>query len=87
MELLVRAKPRASRGGLGPVRNGALEVRVSAPPVENAANEAIVELLAHCLDLPSRAVTLVSGGHGRTKRVRITRLSLDEVRARLQRAS
>jgi uncharacterized protein YggU (UPF0235/DUF167 family) len=51
--------------------------------VEGAANEAIVELLADSLALPRRAVTLVSGEHARTKRVRIVGLGLDEVRARL----
>ncbi|HZJ55764.1 MAG TPA: DUF167 domain-containing protein [Myxococcaceae bacterium] len=80
----VRAKPRASRPGIGAVREGTLEVRVSAPPVEGAANEAIVELLARSLDLPRRSVSLVSGEHGRTKRVRIEGLTLDEVRDRLQ---
>jgi len=58
-------------------------VRVSAPPVEGAANEAILHLLARSLDLPRRAVTLVSGEHGRAKRVRIVGLGVDEVRARL----
>jgi uncharacterized protein YggU (UPF0235/DUF167 family) len=52
--------------------------------VEGAANEAIVELLARVLDLPRRAITVVSGERGRTKRVRIEGLTLDEVRARLQ---
>lgn len=56
---------------------------MSAPPVEGAANEALVELLARALDLPRRAVTLVSGEHGRAKRVRIEGLTLDDVRARL----
>ncbi|HET9037170.1 MAG TPA: DUF167 domain-containing protein [Myxococcaceae bacterium] len=79
----VRAKPRASRPGIGAVREGELEVRVSAAPVEGAANEAIVELLAGALDLPRRAVTLVSGERGRTKRVRIEGLSLPDIRARL----
>ena len=58
-------------------------MRIGAPPVEGAANEAIVELLARELDLPRRAVTLVSGEHGRSKRVRIEGLTLDVVRARL----
>jgi len=58
-------------------------VRVSAPPVEGAANEAILDLLARSLDLPRRAVTLISGEHGRAKRVRIVGLGVDEVRARL----
>ena len=65
------------------MRDGALEVRVSAPPVEGAANEAIVELLARVLALPRRAITLLSGEHGRSKRVRIEGLSAGEVRARL----
>jgi uncharacterized protein (TIGR00251 family) len=58
-------------------------VRVSAPPVEGAANDALVEHLAQELDLPRRAVALVSGEHGRSKRVRIEGLTLAEVRARL----
>lgn len=56
---------------------------MSAPPVEGAANEALLELVARALDLPRRAVTLVSGEHGRVKRVRIEGLTLDDVRARL----
>ena len=56
---------------------------MSAPPVDGAANEAIVELLARHLELPRRAVTLVSGEHARTKRVRIVGLGVAEVRARL----
>jgi uncharacterized protein (TIGR00251 family) len=79
----VRAKPRASRPGIGAIREGALEVRVSAPPVEGAANDAIVELLATTLDLPRRSIALISGEHGRNKRVRIEGLGPDEVRARL----
>ena len=58
-------------------------MRVSAPPVEGAANEAILDLLARSLDLPRRAVTLISGEHGRAKRVRIVGLGVGEVRARL----
>lgn len=56
---------------------------MSAPPVEGAANEALLALVARALDLPRRAVTLVSGEHGRVKRVRIEGLTLDDVRARL----
>jgi uncharacterized protein YggU (UPF0235/DUF167 family) len=68
---------------VGAVREGALVVRVTAPPVEGAANEAIVELLAGYLALPRRALTLVSGEHGRLKRVRVVGLRVAEVRARL----
>ena len=58
-------------------------MRVSAPPVEGAANEAIVDLLADSLALPRRAVTLVSGERARTKRVLIVGLGVDQVRSRL----
>jgi len=76
-------KPRASRPGTGAVREGALEVRVGAPPVEGAANDEVVELLARTLDLPRRAFSLVSGERGRLKRIRIEGLSLVEARTRL----
>ena len=58
-------------------------MRVSAPPVEGAANEAVLALLADTLDVPGRAVTLVSGEFGRLKRLRIEGLGVDQVRARL----
>ena len=79
----MRAKPRASRPGIGQIREGVLEVRVSAPPVEGAANDAILELIAGALHLPRRAVTLISGEHGRSKRLRIEGLAAADVRARL----
>jgi uncharacterized protein YggU (UPF0235/DUF167 family) len=56
---------------------------VSAPPVEGAANDALVELLARTLDLPRRAVTVVSGERGRLKRIRIDGLTAAEARTRL----
>ncbi len=65
------------------MREGALEVRVGAPPVEGAANDALLELLARELGVPRRALVLVSGDHGRSKRVRIEGLTPAEVRARL----
>ena len=79
----MRAKPRASRPGLGEVREGVLEVRVSAPPVDGAANEALLVLIADALDLPRRAVTLASGEHARRKRLRIEGRTAVEVRSRL----
>jgi len=57
---------------------------VSAPPVDGAANDALLELLARELDVPRRAVALISGEHGRQKRLRIVGLSVAEVRARLR---
>ena len=83
MELTLRAKPRASRAGLGGVRDGALEVRLGAAPVDGAANDELIALLAEALDVPRRRVTLLSGEHGRRKRVRVEGRSSAEVRQRL----
>ena len=83
MEISVRARPRVSRPGIGPFRNGLLEVRLAAPPVDGAANAELVETLARALGLPRRAVTLVGGEHTRVKRLRIEGLAAEEVLARL----
>ena len=56
---------------------------MSAPPVEGAANDELVELLARTLDLPRRALTVVSGERGRLKRIRIEGLTAPEARTRL----
>jgi len=69
IEIVVQ--PRASREGIGPVQGDRLKVRVHAPPVEDAANEAVVRLLAETLGMPRSAVTLAAGRTGRRKTVKI----------------
>jgi uncharacterized protein (TIGR00251 family) len=81
--LPVRVQPRASRDGLAGIRNGALVVRLTAPPVEGAANTALLRFLARALDLPAGAVTLVRGERGRDKLVRVSGLDLAALRERL----
>ena len=78
--ITVRVIPRAGRSGLTGTRDGALLVRLNAPPVEGAANEELIEVLADALDVPKRAVTIVSGERSRTKRVRVTGLAADRAR-------
>lgn len=68
----VRVTPRASRDAIEGVYQGALKVRLNAPPVDDRANEALVELLAERLNVPRSAVRIVAGGKSRTKRVEIT---------------
>ena len=79
----VRVTPRASRSGLAGVRDGTLLLRLHAPPVEGAANAEVVDLLAKLLGVPRRAVTIVSGGRSRLKRVRIEGVSAAFVNATL----
>lgn len=86
--LAVRVIPRARRtetAGTRPDENGvALLVRLAAPPVEGAANDALVEFLAARLQVPRRAVRIVSGERGRRKRVMVEGVTADRVRAALQ---
>jgi hypothetical protein len=75
LDLAVRLTPRggAARVEGIAVRDGhpVLEVRVAAPPVEGAANDALVAFLAKTLGLPRSAVTLVAGDRARVKRLRL----------------
>lgn len=72
--------PRSPRSRVDGVRGDAVLIRLAAPPVEGAANEALVAFLADALGLPRRAVAIVSGEKSRDKRVRID--GLDEATAR-----
>jgi uncharacterized protein (TIGR00251 family) len=79
----VRVQPRASRNALGGEREGALVVRLTAPPVEGAANRALARLLGRTLGVAPSAVTIVSGGGGRSKRVAVAGIDAETVRSRL----
>ena len=75
--------PRARTTAFGGMRGDALVVRLAAPPVEGAANAALIDFLSKTLDVPRRAVRIVSGEHSRRKRVAIAGVTLEHVRARL----
>lgn len=82
--LRVRVQPRASRDEVVGWNGATLRVRVSAPPVEGEANEALAALLARSFRVPRSAVTLVRGAHGRDKLVRIHGHSVATLEARLK---
>ena len=67
----VRVTPRASRDGIEGEYQGALKVRLTAPPVEDRANEALRRLLANHLKVPISAVRILAGEKSRTKRILI----------------
>jgi uncharacterized protein (TIGR00251 family) len=67
----VRVVPRASRTGIAGLIDGALKVRIAAPPVDGAANEELIRGLAKLLELPMREVEIVRGHTGRSKLVRV----------------
>jgi len=65
----VRVTPRASRDAIEGEHQGALKVRLTAPAVEDRANEGLRRLLAESLNVPVSAVRIVVGEKSRTKRV------------------
>ena len=67
----VRVQPRASRSEIVGVHGDAMKIRLSAPPVDGAANEALVELIADALGVSRRAVRIVSGETSRSKVVEV----------------
>jgi len=71
MELRVRVTARASRDELAGLRDGVLHVRVSAPPVDGKANQAVCKLIARALGVGRTSVTVVKGERSRDKVVRI----------------
>jgi uncharacterized protein len=67
----VRVVPRASSSKIVGEHNGALRVRIAAPPVEGAANRELVKVLAKSFELPQNAVEIISGANSKNKTVRI----------------
>ena len=65
----VRVTPRAGRSAIAGERDGVLLVRLAAAPVDGAANEALVAVIADALGVPKRDVAIVAGARGRTKRL------------------
>jgi uncharacterized protein (TIGR00251 family) len=83
--LAIKLQPRASTNEIGPVLGNELKIKVTAPPVDAAANVALLELLAEQLNCPRGAVQLVRGHTSRHKTVAIIGLTADAVRQRLDR--
>jgi hypothetical protein len=82
--LRVRVQPRARRSEVAGWRDdGALAVRVTAPPAEGRANAAVGALLATALGVPLSAVRVVHGEASRDKLVRVAGLTPAEIRQRL----
>jgi len=79
----LRVIPRSPRSKIDGVRDGRLLVRVSAPPVDDEANEAVILELSRLLGVPRRDVRIVSGATGRNKTVEISGLDSAAVLSRL----
>lgn len=82
----VRVAPRSSRSQIVGVAGGALKIKLTAPPVEGAANAALIEFVAEWLGVRRSAVSIVSGNKTRIKLVRVNGVTQQDVEIRLLRA-
>ena len=78
--LSVRVQPRASRDAISGEWQGALKIRLTAPPVDDRANDALRRLLADHLEIPLAAVRILSGERSRTKRVEVRGVTAECIR-------
>ena len=83
LTIRVRVQPRAKRDELAGVRDGAVLVRVVAPPVDGRANAAVCKLIARAVGVPPSRVSVVRGEAARDKVLRIEGVEADEVRRAL----
>jgi len=79
----VRVTPRAGRDTFDGWRDGALRVRVSAAPADDAANESLVRLIAKAAGVPPSRVSIITGTKTRMKTLEIEGLTEEEALARL----
>ena len=79
VSFLVRVQPRASRDEISGEWQGALRVRLAAPPVDDRANESLRRLLAERLNVPLAAVRIAQGQRSRSKRVEIRGVTAAQV--------
>ena len=84
--LTVYVQPRASKTRIAGMHGNAVKICVTAPPVENKANGAVVRFFADLFGVPKSAVSIKSGGHGRNKKILIHDLGPGEARKTLSRA-
>lgn len=83
VRLTVRVIPRSRRNAIT-WEQGILKARLTAPPVDGAANKALIALLAQRLGLPERSISIALGATSRQKVVEIAGMTEAEVRAILQ---
>ena len=79
----VKVNPRAKKNAITGELENALKVSLTAPPVDGRANEACIEFFAKLFAVQRSALSIASGETSRNKIIRVTGLSVEEVRSRL----
>ncbi|MEJ5313283.1 MULTISPECIES: DUF167 domain-containing protein [Anaerolinea] len=82
--ITVRVTPRASKNEIYEILDdGTIKIRLTAPPVEGKANQALIDFLSEVLDVPKSSLEIVAGETGRDKIVTILNLDAPTVQARI----
>jgi uncharacterized protein (TIGR00251 family) len=84
--LSVFVVPRAARSSIEQLADGAIQIRVAAPPVAGAANAVLLRFLAGVLDVPRSRLKIIGGASSRRKRITVSGLTPDELEMRLRAA-
>ena len=82
--LAVKLLPRAGKNEIGPALGHELKIKLTAPPVDGAANDALIRFLAETLGCPRSAVQIIRGQTSRHKTVAIAGMDAAAARARLR---
>ena len=82
--IAIKVQPRASKNEIGPALGDELKIKVTAPPVDAAANEALIELLADTLGCSKSQVQLAKGQTSRHKTIFVAGMSSAQVAAKLK---
>lgn len=80
----IHVNPHASRAGIAGISGGMLKLKVTAPPVEGAANEACIALLAKKMGLKKSQMTISAGTHGRKKTILVSDLSRTDLEQKIR---
>lgn len=83
-KLRVRLTPRSGHERIDSYMNGILRARVSAPPVDGAANTALIELLSDTLDIRKSAIRIQSGASSREKLIAIEGMDEETLKLKLK---
>jgi uncharacterized protein (TIGR00251 family) len=84
--LSVKVQPRASKNEIGEALGNELKVKIAAPPVDSAANDALVRFLAEVLSCARGDVQLIRGQSSRHKQIFIQDMSASEVESRFEKS-
>lgn len=87
LEVPLHVQPRARRTQIAGIHDGALRVKVSAPPVDDAANRAILDYFSKLLGLPKSRLQIIAGEKSRNKVLRIDGMNHSDFQERIATAS